>query len=73
MSLSAMLLSHDRCVTFNASYLIIVLYPSLKREPTQNTTRRLKIRKIALLDLTQLQNISTTSTKTFCENLSTKR
>ena len=33
-----MLLSQDRCVTYNASNLIMVLYSSLKREPKLRTT-----------------------------------
>ena len=38
MSLGSVLSSHDRCVTYNASNLIMVLYSSLKRELTQSTT-----------------------------------
>ena len=37
MFLVAVLLSHDRSVTYNASNLIMVLYSSLRREPTQST------------------------------------
>ena len=38
MSLGSVLSSHDRCVKYNASNLIMVLYTSLRREPTQKTT-----------------------------------
>ena len=40
MSLGSVLSSHERCVTYNASNHMIVLYSSLKREPTQSITLR---------------------------------
>ena len=30
--------SHDRCVTYNASNLIMVIYSTVKREKTQGNT-----------------------------------
>ena len=38
MSLGSELSSHDRCVTYSASNLIMIIYYSLKREPKQSTT-----------------------------------
>ena len=38
MTLGDLLSRHCRCVTYNASYLIMALYSSLKREPTRSTT-----------------------------------
>ena len=57
MSLGSVLSCYDRCVRTNASYLIMVLYSSLKRELTPNllglffshvlgTRKSLKTRKI---------------------------
>ena len=40
MSLGAVLKSYERCVTHNASYLIMMLHSSLKREPKQSITLR---------------------------------
>ena len=38
MSLGDVLSSHNRCVTYNASYIMMALQSSLKREPKQSTT-----------------------------------
>ena len=36
-SRGAVLSSQDQCITYNASYLIMVLYSSLKIKPTQSS------------------------------------
>ena len=68
-SLGAVLSSHDRCVTYSASNLIMVLYSSLKREPAHSTALwRLRFKsRVWNSRVTETKNKETVaSKKNFC-------